>query len=105
MHYARWWRRHGEGKHTFGFRLPSKPVDESAHPLVKAFFKLVDKEGISFPTLARKAGVHHGAIKGWRRPANGIPPRLMTPKLECLEACLNVLGYRLCIKEIGGEVK
>lgn len=61
------------------------------HPLVGVLFDTAQSRGISLKYVAVKAGLNKDAIYDWRNRTN--------PTVPNLEACLNVLGLELTIRE------
>lgn len=107
--YMREWRkRRKEGKPTKYLYVPTRvPIDPGVHPLVKKMFRIMEREKMTATLLAERAGVCVSGIHEWRKAYSRSAKkkhRAHTPRLVQLEACLQVLGYRLAIKEIGGEV-
>lgn len=66
------------GRHT---------IPLQAHPLIRRFFRLVNKERATFLEIAARVGCHRDTFKDWRSRS--------TPNLATFEAALNALGYRL----------
>lgn len=98
MHYARM-RRKGLSKdwqiyHTL------QVVSPSAHPLVKNLLKIAAASRVHVQDLEAKSGVGSGTVAQWYRSHGGHRPKVYYPRLAHLEATLNALGYRLCIREI-----
>jgi hypothetical protein len=62
-----------------------KPVAETAHPLVKLVF---EESNMKYSALARKIGIQHSSMMGWRLLG-------ADPKLSLIEAALNAVGYDL----------
>ncbi len=60
-----------------------------AHPLIRRFFRLVNKERATFLEIAKRAGCHRDTFKDWRSRS--------VPNLPTFEAALNAMGYRLDI--------
>lgn len=58
-----------------------------AHPLVKQLLSLMNEHQVTKRFVAQKAGVHVDSFHDWRYKCR--------PRIENLEACLGVLGYRL----------
>lgn len=61
------------------------------HPLVGVLFEAAQSRGVSIKSVAVKAGLNPDAIYDWRNRTN--------PTVPNLEACLNVLGLELHIRE------
>lgn len=78
----RGYRKRYEGKIT---------VPERAHPLVKQFFRLMNKDGWLFTDVAKRSGLCRQSIAKF-----GIRER-GAPKLDMLIAALNAIGYDLKI--------
>lgn len=67
-------------------------IPQRAHPLIKRMYELMNVEKVSLLTVANSSGVHKDTINNWRRRG--------APRVDMLEACLNVIGYRLTIEKI-----
>ncbi len=67
-------------------------VPDHAHPLVKRLFELMQHERIGVLDMAARAGVNGNTLRDWRNRT--------LPNVANLDACLNVLGYRLTVEEI-----
>lgn len=65
---------------------------DRAHPLVRRMFKIMDSQRASLLDVADRAGLHYGSITRWCQ--------FHSPKIDALEAVLNVLGYRLTVSPI-----
>lgn len=69
---------------------PAK-LPANVHPLTKSLFEMLEARGMTDKDMSRLSGVSHHTIADWRYRWN--------PSLPNLEACLNVLGYELTIRE------
>jgi len=72
-----------------------KPVDvpeSGVHPLVRRVFEEMNHQKMSTLELAVTAGLSASGIKQWRYRRS--------PRLDHIEACLNVLGYEIRLHEI-----
>jgi len=67
-------------------------VPERAHPMVRDLYRLMNEEQVGLLDMSERVGTHKDTITGWRTKS--------TPRVDMLEACLNVLGYRLRIERI-----
>lgn len=68
---------------------------EHAHPFVKRIYKETLAQRVLIKDLAKRSGVHISVLREWKRRCK--------PKLEDIEAVLNVLGLELTIKERGDD--
>lgn len=66
-------------------RLSSVP--DRAHPLVKKLFREMHRHQIGVLDMAERSGVNKNTLKDWRTRT--------VPRVPDLEACFNVIGYRL----------
>ena len=81
-----------------------RKIESGVHPLVRQFFNLLQKDRVTVTLVAERAGVSRHMIEHWARYSRGSgarTKRASTPSIATLEACLGVLGYRLCIREAG----
>lgn len=72
-----------------------KPVDvpeTGVHPLVRRVFEEMNEQRVSTIDLAVAAGLSSSGIKQWRYRR--------APRLDHVEACLNVLGWKLQLHPI-----
>lgn len=68
----------------------------NAHPLVTDLFEIMNNQNMPPNDLATRAGICPQTIYGWRIKTN--------PTVPNLEACLNVLGYRLeIVRKFDGD--
>ena len=76
---------------------------KNVHPLVRRLFELAEKETMPLVVLAARVGISIGALSEWKRAyvrrGREGEHGARTPNVATLEACYNVLGYRLCIRE------
>lgn len=70
-------------------------VPQHAHPLVRRLYEEVIRQQVPIKILSKKSGVHPQTIREWRTR--------LRPKLDDLEACFGVLGYKITIKEADDE--
>ena len=70
-------------------------IPERADPFVREFFRIAQQENAQLLDVAEKSGLSRKTIDGWRRHSE--------PKAAHLEACLNVLGYRLAVVPLEQE--
>ena len=68
---------------------PHSPA-ERAHPLVRRLFTEMNEQQCSQQTLSERSGINKNTFRSWRTKA--------VPRLDDLEACLNVLGLELTIQ-------
>ena len=68
---------------------PHSPA-ERAHPLVRRLFAEMNEQQCSQQTLSERSGINKNTFRSWRTKA--------VPRLDDLEACLNVLGFELAIQ-------
>lgn len=76
-------------------RFKTLSVPERAHPLVREMYELMNRERVGLNDLAWRSGNHKDTLSSWRRRG--------APRVDMLEAALNVLGYRLSIEPIKRE--
>lgn len=67
-------------------------VPENVHPLVRNLFEEMNRQRIGMLDMAERTGVGQSTMKHWRL--------MCSPSLANLEACYNVLGYKLSIKPV-----
>jgi hypothetical protein len=60
-----------------------------AHPLVRAIFVAANRQDATLAEIAAQAGLRRGAISDWGRVHH--------PRIDQLDAALNVLGLRLAV--------
>ncbi len=65
------------------------PIPEHAHPLVKRLITIANEQFTTMKEVAGRAGVSAGTISNWRYRVN--------PRVDLLEAALNVFDYELVI--------
>lgn len=70
-------------------------VPPHAHPLVRRLYQEIIRQQVPVAILAKKSGVSRQTIREWRTR--------LRPKLDDLEACFNVLGYELAVREKNDE--
>ena len=68
---------------------PHSPA-ERAHPLVRRLFTEMNEQQCSQQTMSERSGINKNTFRSWRTKA--------VPRLDDLEACLNVLGFELTIQ-------
>lgn len=71
---------------------PRIGVPDRAHPLIKRLFQEMAAQQAGVVEMAGKSGVNKNTLKDWRTRGN--------PRLADLEACFNVLGFDIIVKEI-----
>ena len=74
-------------------RFRKHSIPEHAHPLVRELFAEMNSQECSIAQLQDRTGIKKDTIMRWRNKN--------TPRIGDLEACLNVLGKRLCIGNVG----
>jgi len=72
-------------------RPPRLSVPAGAHPLVRRLFDEMAKQQCGVLEMAERSGVNKNTFKDWRT-------RTM-PRVADLEACFNVLGLEIVVKE------
>jgi transcriptional regulator with XRE-family HTH domain len=72
-----------------------EPAHIAAHDAVRLLFDVANTIGMGVTDLADRAGVNRSSIRMWRRNRS--------PGVDNLEACLNVIGYRLVAVKIDRE--
>lgn len=65
-------------------------VPATGHPLVIKLFKEMNHQQIGIMDMADRTGIARETFKGWRTRH--------CPRITDLEACFNVLGYRLTVQ-------
>lgn len=68
------------------------PIPKHAHPLVRELFKQMNIGLVTTAEIASEAGVARAVVSDWRYRR--------IPRLDALEACLNVLGLRLVVEKV-----
>ncbi len=71
------------------FGLP-RPINRD--PLIRQLIGLINRNKLNATEIASKAGLTENAIHVWARKSS--------PRIQNLEAALNVMGYKLAIKKI-----
>lgn len=66
-------------------------VPAHTHPLVRMLFLRMNTEMTTITEVAARAGLRRGTISDWRYNRE--------PTVSNLDAALNVMGLRLCVKE------
>jgi|GEM_PF-2414512 len=69
-----------------------KSIPANLHPLMKTFFKIADESERTAYSIAEDAGVASQIMRLWYKNQK--------PRIDNLDACLNVLGYELVIRKI-----
>lgn len=92
-------KHYDSGRKTRVYDLRAKP--DKGHPLLRLMFEKMAEQQLTLGELSRRAGVSYASLHDWRRGGGLARPRY-SPRLENLEACLNVLGYRLAAEERPG---
>lgn len=84
---------HGRALRNHPFALPG----DVGHPAVRRLFAEMRKQRIALGELARRSGVSYASLHNWRR-GNGLKKVRNSPRLDNLEACLNVVGLQLVVR-------
>lgn len=71
-------------------RFQPVKIPEGAHPFVRLLYREMNRQRTSIPDVADRSGVSMNTIRTWRHSQ---------PVLPNLEACFNVLGKTLVVKE------
>lgn len=71
------------------------PIPEHAHPLVRHFFRLLNKHRTVISEVAPRASLASVTISDWRYRRN--------PTLPTFEAALNAIGYELYIRPMKND--
>ena len=79
-------RRCGNGPKPGKLQIPT-----NAHRLIKRLSEIVNDEMTTLSELAARAGVSNKTICDWRHRTN--------PKIDDLDAVLNVMDYELVIRK------
>lgn len=88
-------RKMGAKLGSMGRPVHKRPKEfNHCHPLVRRMYLLAIKRQEKLTELANSAGLNPHTISNWRR---------QMPKIDTLDAVLNVMGYRLAIERIGDE--
>lgn len=72
-------------------RPRSNPEDLRLSPLMRQFFEIVEKAGLTWKDMSKLSGLSRETLIRWQRQNS--------PKVDNLEAALNAIGYRLEIKK------
>ena len=70
---------------------PHAPADR-AHPLVRQMFTEMNEQQCTQATMSERSGINKNTFRSWRTKA--------VPRIDDLEACLNVLGLELTVRQI-----
>jgi len=70
---------------------PHAPADR-AHPLVRQMFDEMNEQQCTQATMSERSGINKNTFRSWRTKA--------VPRIDDLEACLNVLGLEIVIRPI-----
>ena len=73
-------------------RVVTLKIPDHAHPLVRRLFEIMAEQQIGVVAMAEKSGVNKNTLKDWRCRS--------VPSVANIDACLNVMGYRLTIEEV-----
>lgn len=79
------------GRVRDGYIRGRQKVPEHAHPLVRRFFELMNREQVIQDEITSRAGLGRQTLRSWHRKS---------PQLVSFDAALNALGYRLTIKPL-----
>lgn len=81
---------------TLGLRWRGKlAVPKHAHPLVRDLFREANRQHLTMTEIAQEAGLRRHSIPQWGRKNH--------PRVDQLDAALNVLGLRLAILPLEDE--
>ena len=72
-------------------RPRSNPEDLRLSPLMRQFFEIVEKAGLTWVDLSKLSGLSRETLIRWQRHNS--------PKVDNLQAALNSIGYTLEIKK------
>lgn len=72
-------------------RPPRLTVPAGAHPMVRRLFEEMERQQCGVLEMAERSGVNKNTLKDWRT-------RTM-PRVADLEACFNVLGFDVIVRE------
>ena len=72
-------------------RPRSSPEDLRVSPLMRQFFDIVEKAGLTWKDMSKLSGLSRETLIRWQRQNS--------PKVDNLEAALNAIGYGLEIKK------
>ena len=67
-------------------------VPSGVHPVTRRMLEALNAQHCTAAELAKRSGVHPTTIREWRRST--------IPNVANINACLNVLGLELCVREI-----
>lgn len=70
-------------------------IPDRAHPLVRKMFEHMNHQQIGVLDLSDRSGVNKNTIRDWRTRT--------VPTIDNFEACLNVLGLQVFIKNLPDE--
>jgi hypothetical protein len=73
------------------FRHRPVAVPAGAHPAVRRLFAEMNTQRCTAADLSERSGINKNTLKDWRTRT--------APTLDNLEACLNVLGFELVVRE------
>ena len=73
-------------------RVAIKRPTRAASPLVRALFDIIDRSGLSYGQIAKKAGVSVVTLSYWKHGKNA-------PRWVDFENVAHVLGYEITIQE------
>lgn len=81
----------------YAARRANKPVPENRHPLIKAIVAEIAARGMTYQEADKAAGLAGGTIRGWVQSN--------VPRLDTLEAALNMLGFELLAVKRGDKAR
>jgi hypothetical protein len=67
------------------------PTPRRAHPLVRQFVQHANDQKTTLTEVSDRSGIRRSTISAWFSRCS--------PKVDTLEAALNVIGYELCIRK------
>lgn len=74
-------------------RFRPHSIPEHAHPMMKRLLVEMNRQQCTYQTMNERTGLHQDTIRRWRDKS--------VPKVDDLEACFNVLGFRLAVVGAG----
>jgi len=76
-------------------RFRTLSIPQHTHPLVRRLFQEMNHQRIGMTDMAERVGISRFTMNGWRTRH--------CPRIVELEACYNVLGYRLTLMVLKDE--
>ncbi len=72
-------------------RPPRLSIPQTAQPLVRQLFEEMNRQQCGVVEMSERSGVNKNTLKDWRTRT--------VPRIADLEACFNVLGFDIVVKE------